>query len=86
MHTVELLDQALSVAQRMGYGVRQEWLGGAGGGVCEFAGRKWLFVDLSLNVIEQLEQVRKALLADPGIYTVDLSPALRQLLDLRRSA
>ena len=86
MHTVELLDQALSVAQRMGYGVRQEWLGGAGGGACEFAGRKWLFVDLSLNVIEQLEQVRKALLADPGIYTVDLSPALRQLLDLRRSA
>jgi hypothetical protein len=86
MHTVELLDQALSVAQRMGYGVRQEWLGGAGGGACEFAGRKWLFVDLSLNVIEQLEQVRKALLADPGIYMVDLSPALRQLLDLRRSA
>jgi hypothetical protein len=86
MHTVELLEQALTVAERMGYGIRQEWLGGAGGGACQFAGRKWLFVDLSLNVIEQLEQVRKALLADPGIYSMDLSPALRRLLDLRRSA
>ena len=86
MHTVELLEHALSVAEQLGYRVRQEWLGGAGGGACEFAGRKWIFVDLALNAVEQLEQVRDALKADSTVYTLDLSPAMRKLLDIRRAA
>ena len=86
MHTVELLEQTLSVAERLGYRVRHEWLGGTGGGACEFAGRKWIFVDLALNAVEQLEQVRDALLTDPAIYTLDLSPPIRKLLGIRRAA
>jgi hypothetical protein len=86
MHTVELLEQALAVAEQLGYHVRHEWLGGSGGGACEFAGKKWLFVDLARNPVEQLDQVAKALLADPAIYAVDLSPALRKLLGIRRTA
>jgi hypothetical protein len=86
MHTVELLEHALSIAETLGYRVRQEWLGGAGGGACEFAGRRWIFVDLSLNATEQLDQVRSALMADPAVYTLDLSPAMRKLLDIRRAA
>jgi hypothetical protein len=86
MHTVELLEHALSIAETLGYRVRQEWLGGAGGGACEFAGRRWIFVDLSLNATEQLDQVRGALMADPAVYTLDLSPAMRKLLDIRRAA
>jgi hypothetical protein len=86
MHTVELLEHALTVAEQLGYRVRQEWLGGAGGGACEFAGRKWIFVDLALNAVEQLEQVRGALRADPGVYTLPLSPAMRRLLEIRRAA
>jgi hypothetical protein len=82
MHTVELLDQALETARRLGYGVRQEWLGGVGGGRCQFAGRNWIFVDLALNVVEQLDQVISALKADPGITSLSLSPGLRTLLDL----
>ena len=31
MHTVEMLDQALDLAGRLGYTVRQEWLAGGGG-------------------------------------------------------
>jgi len=86
MHTVELLEQALSVAEQLGYRVRHEWLGGTGGGACEFAGRKWIFVDLALNVVEQLEQVRDALMTDAAIYTLDLSPPMRKLLGIRRAA
>jgi hypothetical protein len=86
MHTVELFEHALSVAEQLGYRVRQEWLGGAGGGACEFAGRKWIFVDLALSAVEQLEQVRDALKADPTVYTLELSPAMRRLLDIRRAA
>ena len=60
MHTVELLDCALSVAEALGYGIRHEWLGGATGGVCHIAGQRWLFVDLARNPIEQLDQVVSA--------------------------
>ena len=61
MHTVDLLEQACEIAEQLGYHTRQEWLGGSGGGACEFAGRKWIFVDLALSVFEQLEQVTEAL-------------------------
>ena len=86
MHTVELLEQALMAAEQLGYHVRHEWLGGSGGGACEFAGKKWLFVDLAWNAVEQLDQVSKALLADPGIYMVKLSPAMKQWLGIRKTA
>ncbi|MHB0955357.1 MAG: hypothetical protein ACYC6N_14395 [Pirellulaceae bacterium] len=86
MHTVELLEQACMLAEQLGYRTRQEWLGGTGGGACEFGGRKWIFVDLALSVVEQLEQVTEALRRDPGIYLIELSPALGQVLGIRKAA
>lgn len=80
MHTVELLEQAVATAQKLGYKIRQEWLGGAGGGFCEFGGNKWIFIDLSLNVIEQLEQVTGALRDDPTIHTIELPTQIDQIL------
>ena len=86
MHTVELLEHALGVAEQLGYRVRHEWLGGGGGGACEICGKKWIFVDLALNAIEQLEQVSETLRVDPGIYMLDLSPPMRELLDFPKAA
>lgn len=86
MHTVELLEQALITADKLGYKIRQEWLGGTGGGACEFGGQRWIFVDLSLNSIEQLEQVSQALRDDPGIFTVSLSSSMRGLLGIDSAA
>ncbi len=86
MHTVELLEQACAIAEQLGYQTRQEWLGGAGGGACEFAGRKWIFIDLAQSVFEQLDQVTDALRQDPGIHLVELSPPMRQVLGIRRAA
>ena len=86
MHTVELLERSLELAQRLGYQIREEWLGGTGGGRCEFGGRKWLFVDLALTVSEQLEQVLEALREDPRVYETDLQPEMCALLGLRRAA
>ena len=83
MHTVELLEQALAAAQRLGYGIRHEWLGGTGGGFCEFGGRKWIFVDLALSTVEQLDQVAAALRQDPALPSLELSRPLHSLLDLR---
>lgn len=65
MHGVEKLEHLLAQAARRGYVVRHEWLGGRGGGACEIAGKKHLFIDLALTLAEQLEQVASALRDDP---------------------
>ena len=61
MLTVDLLDQALRAAERLGYRVRHEWLGASGSGGCEYQGQKWLFLDLGLNPTEQLHVVADVL-------------------------
>jgi hypothetical protein len=86
MHTVEMLERLKEVAEQAGYTVRHEWLGGAGGGACHFSGRKWIFVDLSLSVIEQLEQVASALKEDASLGTVATSKPVQRYLGLSRAA
>lgn len=58
---LDRLQQALAVAKRSGFVVRSEWLGGSATGWCELGGKRILFVDLSLSVHEQLEQVEAAI-------------------------
>lgn len=86
MHTVEILEQALDVAARVGYTVRQEWLAGGGGGGCELKGRKLLFLDLDLDPVEQLEQVVDALRREPDALAFPMPPELGELLKVRKSA
>lgn len=86
MHTVDLLEEALRAAETLGYQVRREWLGGAGGGSCEIKGRQHVFIDLSLSLPDQLQQALAALHAEPRIGQVELSPALRRQLSGRRAA
>ena len=86
MHTVEMLQRLMETAEQAGYTVRHEWLGGAGGGACEFGGRRWIFVDLALSVVEQLDQVATALNADPAAISQQTPPAVRQYVMSRRAA
>lgn len=86
MHTVELLDEAISLAERLGYRVRQEWLGGNGGGGCELKGCKWLFLDLALDPTDQLDQVLDTLRREPLAPTLPIPPELQKLLALRKIA
>ncbi len=85
MHSVEALEAALDLAERLGYGVRQEWLGGAGG-ACVLRGRKVLFVDLALAPADQLAQVLDALGGEPQAAGLPMPHQLRQMLALRKSA
>lgn len=64
MHTIEKLERAIAEAVQRGYDVRMEPLGGASGGLCEFGKRRWIFVDVTASVVEQLEQVLSALRAE----------------------
>jgi hypothetical protein len=66
MHTVEMLEQAIARATAAGFVVRQDWLGGATAGACEFKGRKWLFLDLAQSPTEQLNLVLGALAQMPA--------------------
>lgn len=86
MHTVEMRERMIRLAEDLGYSVRQEWLGGTGGGLCEFGGRRHIFLDLALSAVEQLEQLASALAHDPAIHSVKLPGPLQPLLGVRRAA
>ena len=86
MHTVELLAHASNLAERLGYKIRQEWLGGNGGGGCEVCGRKILFLDLALGPGDQLEQVVETLRHEPEALKMPIPHQLRQLLEVRKIA
>lgn len=86
MHTADLLDHALRAAEQLGYQIRQEWLGGSGGGDCEIKGQKWLFIDLSLSLPDQLHLVVEALRREPRTATLQLSAPLRRLMPPTKAA
>jgi len=86
MHTVELLEAAIQVARQLGYQVRQDFLGGSGGGACEIKGQKWLFLDLAQGPTDHLEQVLDALGHEPDADTIPMPGALQPLVDRRKSA
>lgn len=85
MHTVELLEEALRAARQLGYEVRQDWLGGDGGGHCLVRGRKWLLLDAAQSADEQLGVVAEALRGELGAARV-VSRELADRLELRSVA
>ena len=86
MHSVERMEAAIARAQQIGWNVRYEYLGEVGGGACQIAGKKWIFVDLALTPYEQFDQVIETLKGDPVIHTVPVPECLRGDLDLWRRA
>jgi hypothetical protein len=84
MHTVELLEEALKTARKLGFVVRQDWLNGAGG-ACEVRGKRILFVDLSFSSVEQLDQVLAAIKqANPTLSEVP--PVLHRHFERAKAA
>ena len=55
----------IELAQSAGYKIRYDYFGGTGGGLCQFGGSQWLFIDLALSVTERLEHIRAQLGDDP---------------------
>jgi hypothetical protein len=86
MHTVELLDEAMALARKLGYDVRLEAVEGSAGS-CVVAGRKLLFVDVAASPAERLETVLDVLgeeagaSAQPNAWAT--SPTLRKLVGRR---
>ena len=77
MSTIEQTDQLIEIAEQLGYRIRHDYFGGTGGGKCEFGGQKWLFIDLALTSVEQLDQLQEALADEPLLATVAAPPTAR---------
>lgn len=86
MHSLDLLQIALDTAKRHGFSIRREWLGGVAGGKCRIGNKKILFVDISLSVLEQLQQVTSSLATETNLSLSDLDPALARVIRATREA
>jgi len=86
MHTVELLEEAIALAKGVGYQVRHDWLGGSGGGYCEIRGQKWIFLDLAVGHLDQLELVLETLRRESELAALPMPCQLQELLAVRKSA
>lgn len=62
---LEQVESWLETARQLGYRVRYDHFGGTGGGVCEFGGQKWIFMDVSLASCEQLSLLEESIPKDP---------------------
>jgi len=86
MHTAELLREALEAAREAGFDIRQDWLGGNGGGHCLVRGRKLVLLDIAQSTEEQLDIVAEALSSEPAAVRLVRSAALAERLQGRRIA
>jgi hypothetical protein len=85
MHTVELLEHATEAARRLGFKIREDWLGGAFG-VCELRGSRWIFLDAARSPSDKLQMVLAAIRDEPGLNRMTLVPPLARMLDVRLTA
>ncbi len=80
MHSIDVLEEAIGLAQMSGIEVRHEWLAESTGGICRIGTKQVLFVDLSLTAQEQLQQVIAGLRQCQITPETETSLRLRQLL------
>lgn len=81
MHSVDVLEELIALAEFYDFEVRREFLGESTGGACRIGGQWILFVDLSLPAAEQLSQVVAAVRTTGLVLPIDnTSPTLRRLL------
>jgi hypothetical protein len=55
MHSVDLLDETISLVRSAGFDVRQQWLGESNGGACRIGSQWVVFINLTLPADEQLQ-------------------------------
>lgn len=86
MQSVTLLAEAADLARRLDYTLREEYLDGAGGGHCFFGGKKWLLLDVTQSVDEQLSVITDALRTDDAVWRMPVSPQLAGMIRVSRAA
>jgi len=85
MDATTQLDTIVRLLEQLGVEVRQERLGGSGGGLCRIRGKQVVFVDLDADAVTRLDQSVVALASVPESATVYISPELRERMDNLRT-
>lgn len=85
MDATAQLDTIVRLFEQLGVEVRQERLGGSGGGLCRIRGRRAVFIDLDADVATRLDRSIEALATVPEAATVYISPELRERIDRFRA-
>lgn len=81
MHTVDLLEEALALAERSGVSIRRQWLAEGLGGMCRIGAQRVLFINLAASNEEQLEHTLAALRSlQLSCQGLDVSDSLKRLL------
>lgn len=71
----------LELAEQVELEVRQEALGGEGGGLCVLRGKNILFVDTMADPAEQIATTAEALAGLEKMDDVYVLPQIREILD-----
>lgn len=74
-------DELLALAEKLGVAVRHAHLGGAGGGLARFKGKRQLFIDLDADPADQLERTARALASLDGLNEIFIRPDVRAMLE-----
>ncbi len=85
MDAIAQFDAAIELLARLGVDVRDEHLGGGGGGLCRLHGRRIVFVDLDADLATRLQDSIRALATLSEIDAVYVTPALRELIDRQKA-
>ena len=83
MNHGEIVDYLAELSEKLGIEVRWEGLIGDGG-ICELRGKRFLFVDRSLNLRTQMDVMAAALCEEP-LDEVYILPEVRQVLESARA-
>ena len=86
MDATAQLDTIVRLFEQLGVEVRQERLGGSGGGLCRIRGKRVVFVDLDADAATRLDHCVAALATVPEAATVYISPELREWVDNLRAS
>jgi len=84
MDATAQLDTIVHQFEQLGVEVRQERLGGSGGGLCRIRGRRVVFIDLDADAATRLDRSIEALAAVPEAAAVYVNQELRERMDRLR--
>jgi hypothetical protein len=79
--SVSAFDELIELAEKLGIAVRHAHLGGSGGGLASFKGKRQLFIDLDADPADQLERTARAIAGVEGLDQMFVRPDVRALLD-----
>ena len=81
MDKTQLLEDMLAVLIGEGIEIRTESLGGSGGGLCKFGGKRVYFVDTDASEIETAAITARTVGEMVNIESIYLRPQVREMIE-----